>query len=69
MIKKGENRNPTVKYLRVVAYKKEILVNILKYEQVDTNFLKIESNLKALEDMWSNLSNWKIYKSDRTWEW
>lgn len=35
----GENKKPTVKYLKVVAYKKEILVNILKYEQFDTNFL------------------------------
>ena len=35
----GENKKPTVKYLNVVAYKKEILVKILKYEQFDTNLL------------------------------
>lgn len=45
------------------------VLSAINESRIDTNFLKIESNLKALEDMWSNLSNWKIYKSDRTWEW
>ena len=39
VIKNGENTNPTVKYLNVVAYKKEICVKTLKYEQFDTKFL------------------------------
>lgn len=39
VIRKGENTKPIVKYLNVVAYKKEMLVKILKYEQFDTNFL------------------------------
>lgn len=51
VIKNGENRKPIVKYLRVVEYRKDILVNTLIYEKLDANFLKSESNLKALEDM------------------
>lgn len=39
--RKGENKNPRVKYLKVVAYKKEILVNALSEEYVllSMNFL------------------------------